>query len=183
MVPRTFIGPLSLAAIASPVVALLHLAGASKLWGLLAVRSALAILVWLPLRQLRAQISLKFGEQTGRCYVAVLCCQFHFLFYSSRTLPNIFALVLVLWAYVQLLKDQWRHVVFLLASATAIFRCDVLVLAGPVGLLALCTGELGVVDGFVWSLQAVAASLLLSFVLDSYMWQRPLGNGLRIDHG
>ena len=40
----------------------------------------------------------QFGAVAGKAFVLLACCQFHGLFYASRTLPNSFATVLVSFA-------------------------------------------------------------------------------------
>jgi len=174
VVPRSFIGPSALALLSAPFVIVLRLLGASKLWTLLTARAMLAIMVWLPLRALTVQLRKKYDNATGRCFVLILCSQFHLLFYASRPLGNIFALVLVLWAYVSWFKGEWRSMINLFVFATVVFRCDLLVLLAPVGLLALATRDVPIVDGIKWGLTAGVVSLGVSLVVDSYFWQRPL---------
>lgn len=174
VVPRSFIGPSALALFSAPFVIVLRLLGVSKFWTLLTTRAMLATMVWLPLRALTVQLRKKYDNVTGRCFVLILCSQFHLLFYASRPLGNIFALVLVLWAYVCWFKGEWRSMIHLFVFATVVFRCDLLVLLAPVGLLSLATRDVPIVDGIKWGLTAGVVSLGVSLVVDSYFWQRPL---------
>ena len=59
-----------------------------------AVRFALGALALYAFSKFREAVSQKFGRDVGICLAWITATQFHFLFYISRPLPNIFALVL-----------------------------------------------------------------------------------------
>jgi alpha-1,6-mannosyltransferase len=179
VVPRTFLGPLVVAAVASPFQWLLGSAGgtdapSSKVQSLYLVRCVLGTLVWLAFREFKKAVSRKFGADTGHCMVLVTCCQFHFAFYASRPLPNIFALTLILLAYSFWLEERFGRLIFSLAFAAVVFRCDVLVLGAPIGLTLLFTGKIDFLSALSTGVQAVVFSLALSVAVDSYFWRRCL---------
>jgi alpha-1,6-mannosyltransferase len=178
VVPRTFVGPLAVAAVAAPFHFLLE-SGAgsaevpsSKVHSLCLVRCILGLLVWLAFRQFKLAVSQKFGDDTGYCMVLVTCCQFHFAFYASRPLPNIFALALILLAYSFWLNQQYKKLIFSLAFAMVVFRCDVLVLGAPIGLALLISGKLKFLTALSLGVQAVLCSLAISIAVDSFFWRR-----------
>ena len=70
------------------------------------VRLNLAILVILAMLSLSESVRRKFGNYTGSLFIIITCTQFHFIFYSSRTLPNTFALLLVILGFSCWLKKQ-----------------------------------------------------------------------------
>lgn len=56
--------------------------------------------------------------------------------------------------------------------AQVIFRCDMLLLVGLVGLHLLASRRVGLAAGIGHGLLAVAASLAASVAVDSYFWRR-----------
>lgn len=85
-VPRTFIGPVLLAGIAQPVLALLGFQHAQFIVrAILGLFNAACLLVFA--RNLRRA----YGAGTARWYLLLQGSQFHVMFYASRTLPNMFA--------------------------------------------------------------------------------------------
>jgi alpha-1,6-mannosyltransferase len=91
VVPRTFLGPLALSALAFPAAVGADALGAPKTLALVASRVALAAVLWSGFARLVAQVANRFGTRTAGCLVAVTAVQFHYVFYSSRMLPNTFA--------------------------------------------------------------------------------------------
>jgi len=119
-----------------------------------------------------------FGPATAKWIAIVTLCQFHFLFYASRTLPNTFALILGAFPFylsspladggplcsVTIALGHWllkkiEHVIVLLAIAAVIFRGEVVVLAGPLLLLSLINGEISLGRGIAMGVAAGVASL------------------------
>ncbi|KAF9157182.1 dolichyl-P-Man:Man(7)GlcNAc(2)-PP-dolichol alpha-1,6-mannosyltransferase [Actinomortierella ambigua] len=107
VVPRTFVGPLMLATASWPFLKLADLvspvaAGVAMTKGLRAqiiVRLVLGAYTCFCWRVLRKAVQRQFGMRAAQLFVFVSTCQFHWLFYAGRTLPNVFALGLVNVAY------------------------------------------------------------------------------------
>ncbi len=58
------------------------------------MRGTLGVLVCVALASFRRAVGKTLGKEVS-CFLAIVTsCQFHFLFYASRTLPNTFALIL-----------------------------------------------------------------------------------------
>ncbi len=58
------------------------------------VRIVLGVMGGIALRSFRVEVRKKFGKEVETAFTIIACSQFHFLFYISRTLPNVFALCL-----------------------------------------------------------------------------------------
>jgi alpha-1,6-mannosyltransferase len=154
VVPRTFAGALAVSALAAPALLAAQLASPGgqldKLWGLVAVRFALGLANVCALAVLRRQVHAKLGGTAAKYFAAATACQFHLLFYSSRPLPNTFALPLVTLALAAWLAGPARYareLVCLLTCAMFVLRSEVLVLAGAMVLSLLLDGSLA--NGFV----------------------------------
>lgn len=199
VVPRTFIGPVVLAGLASPWQLLFNTLGLHKLLMLVVVRSLLGGLTTASLSVFRRSLAWRFrNDQLSIAFALVSCCQFHLLFYASRPLANVFALCLVLIGCSYWLRGRYGGAVFLLAFATACFRCDVILLAIPLLLAALVDpapkadtgtgtegegegeGESRVLPSFwqrfhtllLWGIVGSIFSVSLTILVDSVFWQR-----------
>ena len=60
----------------------------------------------------------------------------------------------------------------MLRSAQVVFRCDMILLVGLVGLHLLATRRIGLPGAVLHGGAAVAASLAASVALDSLLWRR-----------
>lgn len=118
VVPRSFLGPLFVSFCASPLVFILNLLEVNKFWTqyigmdsmcdsainnnqnnqtkskLFAVRFVLATCVVLSWCKLQRVIQRLIGSLFSVWFTLITITQFHFMFYLSRTLPNVFALPL-----------------------------------------------------------------------------------------
>ncbi|KAF2074382.1 hypothetical protein CYY_004316 [Polysphondylium violaceum] len=179
VIPRTFIGSLVVSFFSKPIILTItdvywrfFSKQVSKLIGLYVVRSVLAFLSFLALSQFRRAISSKFGKDTGIWFILITCSQFHLLFYMSRPLPNIFALVIVLYAYSFWLKNRLLSMVALLTVAIFVFRSEVMILAGPIVLTVLIQRQLKFADFVGVGILSAVFAVGVSVTVDSYFWKQ-----------
>ena len=85
-VPRTFLGPVFLAGISQPLIALVGFQHAQ-----LVVRALLGLANSAALLVFKHNLERAFGRSTARWYTVLQTSQFHIMFYASRPLPNMFA--------------------------------------------------------------------------------------------
>ncbi|KAI8590186.1 Alg9-like mannosyltransferase family-domain-containing protein [Geranomyces variabilis] len=181
VVPRTFIGPLFLYAIVLPLRFVLGGLQVSQQHDLLfwqyAVRAILGAIVAMSFARLRRVVQRRFSTVAARWFSVLSVVQFHVMFWASRTLPNIFAL-----AFVNLALAEWmrrpacmRRCVTYLVFTTAVFRCDVVLLAAPILLMELYLAD----DRRAWlrtqvphALRVSALSIGATVAVDSYFWQQ-----------
>lgn len=108
----------------------------------------------------------------GSYYLLITASQFHIPFYSSRLLPNTFALILVTHAYAEWFRGQYRLTAMYLVFTTAIFRCDMLLLLFTVGLSMLIQRQLTVIQALTIGVGTGLFSLAATVPLDSLLWGR-----------
>ena len=93
VVPRTFMGSLVVAAVSHPIIWTISTLGGPKIWMQLATRWVLGMMTLGALVFFSDGIEMRFGRETSRFHMLICSCQFHLLFYMTRTLPNVYALV------------------------------------------------------------------------------------------
>eukprot|EP00550_Attheya_septentrionalis_P011165 CAMPEP_0198305234 /NCGR_PEP_ID=MMETSP1449-20131203/57806_1 /TAXON_ID=420275 /ORGANISM="Attheya septentrionalis, Strain CCMP2084" /LENGTH=194 /DNA_ID=CAMNT_0044007767 /DNA_START=645 /DNA_END=1225 /DNA_ORIENTATION=- len=120
----------------------------------------------------------------GNYFLCVCAAQFHLPFYMSRLLPNTFALGFVVHSY----ADWWlsvsqneneknknwkrRYCCMWLVAATAIFRCDILLLLFCVGLSLLVQRYMSIGEALQVGIVTGVVSLAMTVPLDSLLWQQ-----------
>ncbi|KAL2041344.1 hypothetical protein N7G274_005726 [Stereocaulon virgatum] len=184
-VPRTFVGPLTLAGASLPFVRMLEAWG-GIINGQLIVRAVLGLFNAFCMIQFRDGVAKSFGRNAANWYTVFQASQFHMMYYASRTLPNFFAFGTVTLATANLLpyagrrptskKTRRRNKVALtlLTMAGVIFRSEIALLLASytvyfylhpnIGLplrSIIPAGVLGLVIG-----------LALTVPIDSFFWQR-----------
>ncbi|CAN0494734.1 unnamed protein product, partial [Ectocarpus sp. 12 AP-2014] len=175
VVPRTFLGAAAVAAVSSPFHSAVEAFFAdlsTRLASQVAARLALGLLCWLAFWRFSSAVAFRFGDAPAGWAAGVWALQFHLPFYMSRTLPNVFALCVVLLALQAWLRDNVPRALGLFSVATLVFRCDVVVLLGPLTLQLLLTGQVRPLEVITAGLKWGIPSLVASFLLDSALWGR-----------
>ncbi|KAI5867073.1 glycosyltransferase family 22 protein [Durotheca rogersii] len=176
-VPRTFVGPVLLAGISQPVIAVVGFQHAQ-----LVVRGVLGLLNAAALLIFKSNVERAFGRSAARWYALLQLSQFHIMFYASRTLPNMFAFGLTTLAFSQLIdrpetKSQvtrYRVAIANLTIAAAVFRSELAILLATTTLYGLATSRISLGRVIPTFLVFFIMSLVLSLPIDSYFWQKPL---------
>lgn len=109
---------------------------------------------------------------TGSWLLLITACQFHVPFYSSRMLPNTFALSVVLQSYAFWVENKIETAAALLVMGTTVFRCDMLLLLGPVGLSWLLQRQLALITALKIGILTGLVSLIITVPIDSLLWNR-----------
>ena len=182
VVPRTFVGPFLLSTacrmigfLVSPMTTLSE----HPLVVQFLARLLLLMASWNAWFRLASALDRRQHDQhLGSYLLVVTACQFHLPFYASRMLPNTFALVIVLHAYAEWIQGTnnanatIKRAAACLVVATAVFRCDILLLLFTVGLTWLIRGDITELEAVQVGTVAGAFSLLTTVPLDSVLWGR-----------
>ncbi|TGJ80387.1 hypothetical protein E0Z10_g8375 [Xylaria hypoxylon] len=176
-VPRTFLGPILLAGISQPLVALVGFQYAQFIVrALLGLANSAALLVF------KYNLERSCGRPAARWYTLLQVSQFHILFYASRPLPNMFAFPLTTLAFSQLIPHsdtrkqvvRYKLAIALLTMATAIFRSELAILMVTITLYGLIVHRIPLTQIIMPFLAFFALALFISVPIDSYFWQKPL---------
>ncbi|KAI5094129.1 dol-P-Man:Man(7)GlcNAc(2)-PP-Dol alpha-1,6-mannosyltransferase precursor [Silurus meridionalis] len=163
VVPRTFIGPVFVSVLSTPFAFVLSHFEAPKYYTQIIVRGVLGMCVCLTLWHMQKQVWRHFGYMVSCLFCLICTSQFHLMFYSTRTLPNTFALPIVLLAFTSWMTQ--RHGMFILLSAFVIivFRSELCLLLGLMLLMSLRSRKLSIKKLLYY---AVPAGILsLGFIL------------------
>ena len=169
-----------------------------KFASLLTIRGVLGLLYVYGMALFRRSFSQwYYGRQDGLfagIWTAVVATQFHLNFYASRTLPNTFALILVLVGYHFWFQSKRVHTVAVFTFVSIVFRSELAILFAPMlidlifnnsppslqttPLPASTTSSSPIIRRFltlfVAGLIALAVSLVLTIGVDSFFWERLL---------
>jgi len=172
VVPRSFVGPLILSAIAAPFITIADTFESSKLVSLIIVRLVLGALVLWPLLRIKKRIRENLGESVSLWFLLITLSQFHFIFYLSRPLPNIMALPLVLFAFDFWLARQSGLFITFSAAAILIFRGELAILMGFILIGELLNKRISIYKTLNIAIPSGLIYLSATILVDSYFWQR-----------
>lgn len=174
VVPRTFLGPIVVAAFSYPFLYLTAYFSLSKFFMQYVVRIVLGTLMMFAFHKFKEAVKIQFGSTVALWLLVITASQFHFMFYLSRPLPNTFALFLALFAFYYWLTENQRMFLFTSAAAVIIFRAELSILLGFITLRQLIVGKLNLLSIFCWGLPATIWMLGLTVAIDSFFWMRPV---------
>jgi alpha-1,6-mannosyltransferase len=172
VVPRTFTGPIVLSSILLPLVPIFHWFDVQKYWMLFTARVLLGGAVVLSFGNFARSVEKKLGSQTGDFLRLITASQFHLLFYASRTLPNTFALVLVLWVYAYWLDEKYSKAVRIATSAVFLFRFELVLLFGPLFLGVFLQRKMSLLKAVAIGITQSLIILAFTIPIDSLLWRR-----------
>ncbi|KAJ2637352.1 hypothetical protein GGF40_002411 [Coemansia sp. RSA 1286] len=177
VVPRSFVGPLAIAALSWPTKLV-----CSGLALQVSARLVLGCAVAAANARLRSAVKTAFGQRAAWWFCAFCICQFHYfhyVFWTSRMLGNTLALVPLLVAQadwilciaasdVLMRERHCRRMAAVLAFTCVVLRFETLVFAAPMLLDQLSA----LTRRTVWTVFVVAVvSAALTTAVDSWMWQ------------
>ncbi|CAB3396976.1 unnamed protein product [Caenorhabditis bovis] len=177
VVPRTFIGPIFLAALSAPMSFIFRIWLVPKMWQLVLVRGTLGFLNVLAFLNFCRSVKIHFGADTANFLRLIVASQFHYLFYASRPLPNTFALTFVMLVFERILENRIESAVRWATAATVLFRCELLLLFGPLFIKFIINHRLplfGTDGALANGLRVSSLCLAVTMPIDSYFWGRPV---------
>ncbi|XP_076645136.1 alg12 alpha-1,6-mannosyltransferase [Halictus rubicundus] len=171
VVPRSFLGPIIISGLATPLIATINYLQLNKFFAQYVVRAILGLLVISMLKLYRNALQSIFGLQFTKWFVAITVTQYHFMYYLSRPLPNILAMPLVLLALYGWLKQS--HIIFIWSSAAAIiiFRAELAMLLGLFLLYDIANKKLTLPRLLKIAVPAGIFFLTLTVTIDSIFWR------------
>ncbi|EDX13569.1 GD18643 [Drosophila simulans] len=174
VVPRTFIGPLVVSIISAPFVLLFESLSINKFWAQYVVRLVLAGAISVAWNSLRQAVTKIYGVEVRLWFTAITITQFHFMFYMTRPLPNIFALPIVLFAIAYWLRDQHKPFIICSGISILVFRSELALFLGILLVVSLLRRKVSI-DGLLKvALPAGVCILAATVLVDSFFWRRLL---------
>ncbi|XP_061920552.1 dol-P-Man:Man(7)GlcNAc(2)-PP-Dol alpha-1,6-mannosyltransferase isoform X2 [Entelurus aequoreus] len=174
VVPRTFIGPLFVSTLCSPVVLLSSLLDIPKFYSQLMVRAALGVFVIGALWHLQREARRQFGSTVAILFCLTCASQFHLMFYSTRTLPNVFALPLALIAFTSWMAQKYGSFIVSSAFVIIVFRSELCIFLGLMLLMSLQSRKLAFLPLLRYAVPAGLLSLALTVAIDTFLWRKLL---------
>ncbi|KAH8265231.1 hypothetical protein KR038_001876 [Drosophila bunnanda] len=174
VVPRTFIGPLVVSMLSAPFVLLFETLNVNKFWAQYVVRLVLAGAISVAWTNLRQAITKIYGVEVRLWFTAITITQFHFMFYMTRPLPNIFALPIVLYAIAYWLRDQHKPFIVCSGVAILVFRSELALFLGFLLAMSLLQRKFSIDGMLKIALPAGLCILAATVLVDSFFWRRLL---------
>ncbi|XP_050530832.1 probable Dol-P-Man:Man(7)GlcNAc(2)-PP-Dol alpha-1,6-mannosyltransferase isoform X2 [Daktulosphaira vitifoliae] len=174
VVPRTFIGPLVISALAYPVFIILKFYEFNKFYSQILVRAVLGAIVITSIKYFQKSIKKVFGKGVARWFIVITASQYHLMFYSSRPLPNMLAFPLVMVALSSWIRGNHTILIWSSGVAVLVFRSELVIYLGVIVLIELLYSRLGVLRLLKLGCLCLLTILILNAAVDSIFWGRLL---------
>lgn len=187
VVPRTFLGALTVAIVSSPFAKLSKCFSQNLFILQIISRFVLALFVTSGMFHYTGSIKKMFSQNVEKLVILLTMTQFHFMFYLSRTLPNTFALALcklfkisikilkiiyqVLHSMAYWLKNKQTKFIILSAANILIFRSELCIISGLMVLISLIDKKISLLRTIIVGFLSLISFIGLSVIVDSYFWQ------------
>ncbi|KAF7635659.1 hypothetical protein Mgra_00004902 [Meloidogyne graminicola] len=178
VVPRTFVGPLAIASLMSPIFVLAQYFGINKLWMFFTARTTLGLCNLFAFCNFCRCVEKRFGNRVALYLRLFTLSQFHFLFYLSRPLPNTFAMFFVLIAFQKWIENKIIFFTFYATIAIFLFRIELILLFGPIILTIIYIGFCTLCCVLCKFKKKKIKRFSIPF--DSFMWGRPVWPELEV---
>jgi alpha-1,6-mannosyltransferase len=165
VVPRTFVGPI----LVSSIIQWMPL---SKTGMLYAVRITMALGTWSGLVWVATHLE-RIQKRSGVPFLLFCMVQFHLVFWGSRTLPNVFALVGFLHAlgwWMSESKYAFEIMSFLLVWSASIFRSELTPLGGAMIVSKIVLDHRNILSSLIFVGLCAVTCVANTIAIDSFYW-------------
>lgn len=185
VVPRSFVGPLIISALAYPFNLTLS---NDPMRTQMLVRFVIGLTNTIALNRFvsaaketinkrdaeeKKQGFLLKGSDVATWFGLFTVCQFHIMYYLSRPLPNfVMALPLSLLGLAWALEEKYKWSLILLSFTAVVFRLEIAALSIGVAIGCLLYKKLPIISIFRTCFIGIATGAFLSYHVDSYFWKR-----------